>query len=62
MKAVGLLLAVGGWVIAVGGVVAVDDTSVRMVAALLGFATAIGGVMTLNWAHLENAPWKAKGY
>ena len=62
MKGVGLLITVGGWVIAVGGLLAVDDTSVRMVAALLGLAVSLAGVMTLNAAHLENAPWKAKGH
>jgi len=61
MKGVALLMLVGGWAVAVGGLLAVDDTSARMVVALLGLATCVGGVMTLNWAHLETAPWKARG-
>jgi hypothetical protein len=60
MKGVAFLMLVGGWVIAVGGLLAVDDTSVRMAIALLGLATCVGGLMTLNWAHLETAPWKAR--
>jgi len=58
MKGLGLAMAVGGWVIAVAGLLVVDDTAVRMVLALAGFATAIAGVMTLNRGHLEDAPWK----
>jgi hypothetical protein len=60
MKALGLALAVGGWAIAVGGLLASDATGVRMIAALIGFAVALGGIGTLNTAHLEHAFWKAK--
>ena len=62
MKAVALLTIVGGWVIAMGGLVAVDATAPRMVMALVGLATSIAGVFTLNGAHLKNAPWKARGH
>lgn len=62
MKGVGLVMLVGGWAVAVGGLIAMDDTALRLVAALAGFATTVAGLMTLNWAHLEHAPWKARGY
>jgi hypothetical protein len=58
MKGLGLAMAVGGWVIAVGGLLAVDDTMMRMALAVAGFATAIAGLITLNRGHLEDALWK----
>jgi len=61
MKGVGLAMLVGGWAVAVGGLVAMDDTTMRLVAALLGFGTTIAGLMALNRAHLHDAPWKARG-
>jgi uncharacterized membrane protein YccC len=62
MKALALALLVGGWMIAVGGVLAVDATPVRMAMALVGFGTTVAGVLTLNGAHLEHAPWKTRGH
>ena len=62
MKGVALLMLVGGWMIAVGGLIAVDDTSVRMVFALAGLATSVAGVMTLNGTHLADALWKPRGH
>jgi hypothetical protein len=62
MKAVALLMLVGGWMIAVGGLIAVDDTTVRMALALAGFAASVAGVMTLNGTHLVDAPWKPRGH
>jgi hypothetical protein len=61
MKAVALMMLVGGWVIAVGGLLAVDDTAVRGAIALVGLGTSVVGVFTLNGAHLQSAPWKARG-
>lgn len=62
MKAVALLMLVGGWVMAVGGLLAVEATAARMALALAGLATSVAGVMTLNGTHLEHAPWKARGH
>ncbi len=62
MKAVALVMLVGGWMIAVGGLLAVEATTTRMGMALAGFATSIAGLMTLNGAHLANAPWKTRGH
>jgi len=62
MKALGLVLVVGGWMVAVGGLVASDAMMVRLVAALAGFATSLAGITALNSAHMETAPWKARGH
>ncbi len=35
---------------------------VRLGAGLAGLATSFAGIYTLNGAHLENAPWKARGH
>ncbi len=61
MKIMGLILAVGGWIIAVAGLLVTDSTGVRMVMALVGFGTAIAGLMTVNKGHMERAIWKGKG-
>ena len=60
MKAVGLLMIVGGWAVAVGGVLATDATGARMVAAVIGLVVSLGGIGTLNAGHLEHAIWKAR--
>jgi len=49
-------------VIAVGGLVASEAMIVRLGAGLAGLATSFAGIYTLNGAHLENAPWKARGH
>ncbi len=61
MKIMGLILLLGGWIIAVAGLLVTDAVGVRMVMALVGFGTAISGLMTLNKGHLEHAIWKGKG-
>jgi hypothetical protein len=58
MKLLGLAVSVGGWMIAVGGLLATDSLAARLGLAVVGFGTAIGGVMTLNAAHLQSAFWK----
>jgi hypothetical protein len=58
MKGLGLAMIVGGWIIAVGGLLAVDDTAMRMVLAVAGFGVSLAGIATLNGAHLQNALWK----
>jgi len=61
MKLMGLILLLGGWIIAVAGLLVTDSTGARMVMALVGFGTAIAGLMTLNNGHMEHAIWKGKG-
>ena len=58
MKMMGLILLLGGWLIAVAGLLVTDSTGVRMILALVGFGTAISGLMTLNKGYLEHAIWK----
>ena len=60
MKGLGLALIVGGWMVAVGGLLASEATAVRMGAALVGFAVSLAGIATLNGAHIENVFWKAR--
>jgi hypothetical protein len=61
MKIMGLILLLGGWIIAVAGLLVTDSTSVRMIMALVGFGTAIAGLMTVNKGHMEHAIWKGRG-
>lgn len=61
MKIMGIILLLGGWLIAVAGLLVTDSTSVRMIMALVGFGTAIAGLMTLNKGYLEHAIWKGRG-
>jgi hypothetical protein len=58
MKGTGLLLIVGGWVVVVGGVVALDATTLRALLALVGLGATFAGIGLLNGGHLENAIWK----
>jgi len=61
MKAVALMMLVGGWMIAVGGLLVAEATAMRMAMAIAGFGTSVAGVMTLNGTHVANAPWKPRG-
>jgi hypothetical protein len=61
MKALGLALVVGGWVLAVGGLVASEALTLRLAMALLGLAASLGGILTVNRGHNEHAIWKRKG-
>ncbi|HEX9418029.1 MAG TPA: hypothetical protein VGA81_03175 [Methylomirabilota bacterium] len=62
MKGLGLGLVVGGWMIAVGGLLATEVMMVRLGVALAGLATSLAGITALNSAHMETAPWKARGH
>jgi len=62
MKGLGLGLVVGGWMVAVGGLLASEVMMVRLGAALVGLATSLAGIGTLNGAHIERALWKARGH
>jgi len=61
MKGLGLILLLGGWIIAVAGLLVTDSLGTRMIMALVGFGTAIAGLMTVNKGHMEHAIWKGKG-
>lgn len=61
MKGLGLVLTVGGWAVAVGGLVASDATALRLAIAVIGLGVSLAGIFALNTAHLEHAIWKAKG-
>jgi hypothetical protein len=61
MKGLGLILLLGGWIIAVAGLLVTDSVGTRMIMALVGFGTAIAGLMTVNKSHMEHAIWKGKG-
>jgi uncharacterized membrane protein YccC len=61
MKMMGFILLLGGWIIAVAGLLTTDSTGVRMVLALVGFGTTITGLLTVNKAHMEHAIWKGRG-
>ncbi len=60
MKAVGILLALSGWLAPVLTLVATQSTAVRLVVSLLGIGLTLFGVLVvLNKAHLKQAVWKA---
>ena len=61
MKGIALVMLLGGWMIAVGGMLLSDAVGIRMIMALVGLGTSAGGLFALNTAHLENAIWKARG-
>ena len=62
MKGLGLGLVVGGWMVAVGGLLASEVMMVRFAASLVGLATSLAGMAALNSAHVERALWKARGH
>ena len=62
MKGLGLGLVVGGWMVAVGGLLASELMMVRLAASLAGLATSLAGIAALNGAHIERALWKARGH
>jgi hypothetical protein len=62
MKVLGLGLIVGGWLIAVGGLLASEATAMRLAIAVVGLGTSLAGIATLNGACIEHAPWKARGH
>ena len=53
-------MTVGGWALAVSGLLMSDATGLRMALALIGLAVSMGGVFVLNAGHLEHAIWKAR--
>ncbi|HEX4485898.1 MAG TPA: hypothetical protein VH088_06505 [Terriglobales bacterium] len=59
MKLVGMLVALLGWAIAVGGLSITASTGGRIVFCLVGISVAIFGILgIINKAHLKEAIWK----
>ena len=59
MKLIGLLVAVLGWLIAVGGLTITASTGGRIVFCIIGIAITLFGILGLiNKAHLKTAVWK----
>ncbi len=59
MRVLGLLCAIGGWLVAVGGLLITSSTTVRAVLACLGIALSLyGSLGVLNGYYLERAIWK----
>ena len=62
MRVLALGLVVGGWMVAVGGLVASDAMALRLMAGLVGLGTSLGGIAALNTTYVESAFWKARGH
>lgn len=59
MKAVGILLAVFGWLLPVVGLTMTSSDGARLALCLVGIAISITGILgVLNKAHLKEAIWK----
>jgi hypothetical protein len=58
MQILAMLMLLGGWMIAVGGLLTSDALAVRFVLAFLGLGTSLAGLVTLNQTHVQNAIWK----
>ena len=59
MKALGLLMAVFGWLIPVAGLTWTDSSAVRLTLCLVGMAMCVTGILGfLNGAYLKQALWK----
>ena len=61
MKGLGLVMTIGGWAVAVGGLVASDAMALRLAMAAVGLGLSLAGIFAINTTHLEHAIWKAKG-
>ncbi|HLK09974.1 MAG TPA: hypothetical protein VKW76_01195 [Candidatus Binatia bacterium] len=61
MRLFALALLVGGWLVAVGGLVASDELATRLITCLAGFAASLAGVGVLTAVHNEHAIWKRGG-
>jgi len=59
MKLVGILLALGGWLLPVVGLTMTDSLGARFVLAVIGLIVSLVGILVvLNGAHLKDAIWK----
>lgn len=60
MKLIGVVLALGGWVVVLFGLHLTASVSGRMITSLVGFAITLVGVLyVLPTAASKNAIWKA---
>ena len=59
MRLVGLAFVIGGWLLAVAGLLLTSSTGARIAIACLGIAvTLFGSLGILNGYYLERAIWK----
>ena len=59
MRLIGLLLIVGGWLIAVSGLFVTAHNMGRAIIACIGIAVTLFGILrVLNGYYLERAIWK----
>ncbi len=59
MKIAGLACTIGGWLLAVAGLLITSSTGGRMIFACLGIALSLyGSLGVLNGYYLERAIWK----
>ena len=59
MRVLGVLCAIGGWLVAIGGLLITSSTMVRGVLACLGIALSLyGSLGVLNGYYLARAIWK----
>ena len=59
MKALGLLMALCGWLLPVAGLTWTGSEAIRLAFCLAGIAMCLVGVLGfLNGAHLKDAIWK----
>ena len=59
MKILGLLLAVGGWLVPVLGLALTGSAALRLVICLVGIGMCLVGILGfLNPAYVKDAVWK----
>ncbi len=59
MKAIGVVVSLLGWLIAVGGLTITASTGGRLVFCLVGILVTLFGILGLiNKAHVKEAIWK----
>ncbi len=59
MRLIGILVIVGGWLIAISGLFVTNSNGVRAIIACAGIAVTIFGILkVLNGYYLERAIWK----
>jgi hypothetical protein len=59
MKLIGLLVTIGGWLLAVSGVIITGSLAGRFVFAIVGIGVCLLGILgLLDGAHVKEAVWK----
>ncbi len=60
MKALGVVLALLGWLVAVGGILITQSNGARLAIAVIGIGIALFGILgVLNPAYQKHALWKS---